>query len=602
MWLAVDTETELIRPGLQCPRLVCLSWHDGSTGGLVGHREASRFLRKALVDDAVRLVLHNAAFDVLVLVQHDPTLLGLVVELLEAGRIVDTLLVEQLQLIAKGELGTNPRPNLASLARKHLDVELAKGEDTWRLRYGELRDVEVDQWPEDARSYALKDAETTYKVYEQQRAQRYQPPDLALQVRASVALGAVSAWGLRTDPEAVEALEVSLLTELLDHRAQLLEVGLLKKTRQGVARDMASIRAHVEEHLGNRAGRTDSGQVKTDDATLEAVGTDQAESLRRYKSIEKIVSGYLPHLWAGTTRPITPRYNTLVATGRTSSFSPNIQQQPRAGGVRECFVPRRGCLFAAADWSSIEMAALAQVCLDLFGQSRLADALNDGLDPHLAVAAQLLCVDYQTAKKNRAAGDARTKRARQLAKIANFGFAGGMGPGSFVYYAKGFGVELTEEGGHDLREAWRAAWPEMGLYFEHIAEVTGDQGAKAIVQLRSKRKRGGVGFCDGANTYFQGLVADLAKATLWRLFRACYGGELRARPVAFIHDEVLAEVIDNEQAPDVAERLSRIMVETAGDWIPDVRVEAEPVLMARWYKDAETVRDDAGRLMEWRPC
>ena len=44
------------------------------------------------------------------------------------------------------------------------------------------------------------------------------------------------------------------------------------------------------------------------------------------------------------------------------------------------------------------------------------------------------------------------------------------------------------------------------------------------------------------------------------------------------------------------------MVETARAWIPDVQVHAEPVLMRRWYKDAETVRDAGGRLVEWRPC
>lgn len=602
MLIAVDTETELIRPGLQCPRLVCLSWHDGTHGGLVAHTEAADYLRSVEREPAARLVLHNAAFDLLVLVQHDPSLRDLVFDLLEHGRIIDTAIVEQLQLIAAGELETNPRPSLKSLAKKHLDLDLAKGEDTWRLRYGELRDTPIADWPQDARRYALDDARVTWDVYDRQRAQDYEPPDLALQVRAAVALGGMSAWGLRTDPKAVDALEMGLLTEQLEHREGLIDAGLLKRTKKGVTRDMAAIRGHVEKHLGDNAQRTDTGQIKTDDRALEQCGTEEAQALRRYKSIEKIASGYLKHLWRGTTRPINPRYNVLVATGRTSSFAPNIQQQPRAGGVRECFVPRAGCLFAAADWSSIEMAALAQVCLDLFGVSRLADALNNGLDPHLAVAAQLLCVDYETAKANRAAGDARTKRARQLAKIANFGFAGGMGPGSFVDYAAGFGVELTEDAGHDLREAWRAAWPEMALYFERIAEITGDRGTRSIVQLRSHRKRGGLGFCDGANTYFQGLVADLAKDTLWRLFRSCYTGEMRARPVAFIHDEILIEVIDNENAGALADELSAIMVDTARDWIPDVQVHAEPVLMRRWFKDAETVRDADGRLVEWRPC
>jgi hypothetical protein len=36
-------------------------------------------------------------------------------------------------------------------------------------------------------------------------------------------------------------------------------------------------------------------------------------------------------------------------------------------------------------------------------------------------------------------------------------------------------------------------------------------------------------------------------------------------------------------------------------YITDVPIIAEPVLMRRWYKNAETVRDESGRLICWEP-
>lgn len=376
---------------------------------------------------------------------------------------------------------------------------------------------------------------------------------------------------------------------------------------------MKVIKAKVEAALGAMAPRTPKGAIKTDDDTLAKVPDPAIQILRGYQADQKELTGFVPKIWEGTTRPINPKFNALVATGRTSCAEPNVQQLPRKGGVRECFVPRPGYLFASSDWSAIEMVALAQVLLNLFGNSHLADALNADMDPHLRVAAQLAGVSYEEAQKRRAAHDEGIKNKRQLSKIANFGYAGGMGASTFVEYARGDGVELSQEMGEELKRAWFAAWPEMRRYFEYISTITGDMGPKKIEQQYSGRVRGDIGFCDGANTLFQGLVADAAKHTLWELFKACYsnvrsthetdpnGALDGVRPVAFIHDEIICEVPDDALAPERAEALAHIMVTTARAWMPDVRVKAEPVLMRRWYKNAETVRDAQGRLQVWEP-
>jgi hypothetical protein len=37
------------------------------------------------------------------------------------------------------------------------------------------------------------------------------------------------------------------------------------------------------------------------------------------------------------------------------------------------------------------------------------------------------------------------------------------------------------------------------------------------------------------------------------------------------------------------------------EFVPDVHVAAEPALMRRWFKEAETVKDPSGRLVTWEP-
>jgi hypothetical protein len=74
------------------------------------------------------------------------------------------------------------------------------------------------------------------------------------------------------------------------------------------------------------------------------------------------------------------------------------------------------------------------------------------------------------------------------------------------------------------------------------------------------------------------------------------------RMVAFIHDEFVLEVPEAvDQARAATTRLLEVMVKGMGIYVPDVPIKAEPTLMARWYKEAEPVYDDAGNLLVWHP-
>jgi DNA polymerase I-like protein with 3'-5' exonuclease and polymerase domains len=163
-------------------------------------------------------------------------------------------------------------------------------------------------------------------------------------------------------------------------------------------------------------------------------------------------------------------------------------------------------------------------------------------------------------------------------------------------------VELSEAEAKGLKDKWFFAYPEMRAYFRLISKREGSSGTQVVTQLRSLRRRGGVWFTEACNTLFQGLAADGAKDALWAVVKECFVDRKSdlygSRPVAFIHDEILCEH-PAEYAHEAATRLAAVMAEVMATWTPDVPQFVEPCLMDCWSKDAETIRDAAGRLQVW---
>lgn len=284
---------------------------------------------------------------------------------------------------------------------------------------------------------------------------------------------------------------------------------------------------------------------------------------------------------------------------------PNMQNPPRKGGVRACYVPRDGWIYVSCDYDTLEMRALAQVCFEMFGYSSLRDALNAGMDPHVALAADILGLAYDEALKRYLDGDPELDDARQASKPGNFGFPGGMGWRAFMNYAlKSYDVEVTEEQAKKLHKAFRERWTEMVDYFNFCSSLCGEHRAERIVFPMSNQVRGKVGYTQICNGWFQHRAAKGAKDALYEVSRECYTGHKRdgspsplagSRPVIFMHDEIITEVPyrgREQEASDAADRIGEIMRERMRRWLPDVQVKASPVMMRRWFKGAKPVRID----------
>src|SRR5690348_2398728 len=100
--IGFDTETWLIAPGRLAPRPVSGAWHDGSTGRVLARPDAMAYIQEVLADRQVRIVGANIAYDMAVVCQENPDLLGPVFEAYDDGRIVDVKVAERLRKLALG--------------------------------------------------------------------------------------------------------------------------------------------------------------------------------------------------------------------------------------------------------------------------------------------------------------------------------------------------------------------------------------------------------------------------------------------------------------------------------------------------------------------
>jgi len=597
-------------PGRLIPRLVCCSWFDGKDGGVLAREDAVRFVTQLLKDPEVTLVGQNMAFDMAVVVAAGVDI-NLVFDEYNEGRIQCTMIFEKLRKIALGWLEYDPnqrcRPkfSLAALVQEYLGETLTgkTGDDIWRLRYRELEGVPVEDYPETAHNYALSDAKYTWRVDACQRERTPDLPDYLRQCAYAWALHLTSSWGMRTDKGRVLALEKRVSDEVNNAVANLTKVGIYRPNGK---KNLAILRAFIIKAYGEEnVPMTDKGAIKTDADTLKQANDPTLQMLADISEADTILTTFVPALLQGVDVPVTPQYD-LVKSGRTSSYKPNIQNQPREGGVRECFIPRTGYGFLSCDYSIAELCSLAQVLLDRYGASSMAESLIAGRELHLETAAGILGLSYKVMEEKYRAKEKAAKDARQLAKAANFGFPGGLGADTFIDYARTtFNVDINRAQAVALKEAWMERYPEMSRYFRDIGDLCNAGGGSFTAeQHRSGRLRGDCTFCSGCNTFFQGLTADGAKLGLYEVTKACYTNPdsplWGSHPVAFIHDEIIVET-PLDRADAAAAELSRIMVQSMETFTPDIPAKAEAALMMRWYKGAEPVRDAAGKLIPWTP-
>ena len=174
--------------------------------------------------------------------------------------------------------------------------------------------------------------------------------------------------------------------------------------------------------LDPKAKKTKTGQYSTSEEVLEKVAHKSpiVGKILEHRQLKKLLSTYLTALPAAIdprTGKIHTNYNqTVTATGRISSSSPNLQNIPVRDDIgreiRRAFIADPGHLFLSADYSQIELRLVA----DFSGDETMTDAFAHGKDIHAITAAKI----YHTSAEK------VTDTQRRHAKTANFGILYGI--------------------------------------------------------------------------------------------------------------------------------------------------------------------------------
>ncbi|MGA2991131.1 MAG: DNA polymerase I [Candidatus Korobacteraceae bacterium] len=266
-----------------------------------------------------------------------------------------------------------------------------------------------------------------------------------------------------------------------------------------------------------------------------------------YRQLSKLKSTYvdaLPLLCrAGTNRLHTSFNQAGTATGRLSSYNPNLQNIPIRSElgreIRAAFIAEPGNVLLAADYSQIELRLLAHFS----GDPLLVRAFLSGGDVHKATASELFGVPLaEVTKEQRAA--AKTVNFATIYGQREFSLAQQLGipqaqAKQFIadYFAKYSGVrQFIDE---TLEQARREA--RVTTLFGRVRPIP-DILSKNF-NLRSFAERTAV------NTPLQGTAADLIKLAMIRIDRELRPRQLRSRMLLQVHDELVFETPRDEVEP-----------------------------------------------------
>lgn len=671
--IGFDFETFPFGPCNLAPEPICLSLgEEDGTGVVIASCEAH-------FDDAIEfawkqdeIVTANGAFDSSVIVAHRPKLAPLVWKAYRERRVVDILIREQLKVLADtGDLSFEMLPNgakspllfnQAALEEKHLGIsrgEEKDDEDGWRKNYSSLVGVPASEYPPDAYAYSRDDAVNSVRIA------RLQPVSKAewVHVNANFGLYLNSCWGFPIDRAMVDKLFLEL-TEKFDEKnfQLLLKMGILRpsvaprvmstRVTQGKKSSINEtlLRAHVEavsKKFDIPIKLTDGGKVSfSEEVQVDLQGLDPAfDEFVERQEMKNLVNTELPRL-KGHDR-VHPKYRALKATGRSGSAGnkktdknppyPAVHIQGINKRIREAYVADPGFVLCSIDYNFIELVSAGQKCLDLFNESKLADSINAGKDPHADLGSGLarkFDSEFKWSKDDeenyiqflllKTGDNAKYKHWRNLSKPTGLGLWGGLGAKRFVGYAKKepFFVDLVKmtgsmdaaiEMGRTLKAGWLEKYPEAEAYFNWINRDCKDvewsmaDDERYVYQSPNGMVRRNCHFTDAANgAALQTPTAEGAKIALFSLAEALHDPTigsclLGCHQLAFIHDEGILQLPLDEFVHERAFEAARILKEGMSQVMTRVKVGAEPALMMRWDKRAETVFDENKRLTVWQP-
>ena len=485
-------------------------------------------LKPLLEGGTVAKVAHNANFDTTLLAEN-----GIGVSNLASDTMVAAYLLSEKSL------------SLKSLAFERLGVEMAN--ITSLIGTG-AKQLSMSQVPIDkVAEYAAADADMTFQLAQ------ILGPELKDQ----------GLWSLFAD---VEMPLVPVLVRM-QRVGVLLDVDRLRQMSYRLGEQMRKVELEIYNAVGHQfninspqqlsnilfkelklPGRKKGGAYTTGAEVLEELrgAHPVIDPILEFRQLGKLKSTYIDALPAminpRTGRVHTSFNQTKTATGRLSSSDPNLQNIPIRTSlgreIRESFIAPSGHVLVSADYSQIDLRALAHLSQD----ASLLEAFHRDEDIHTATAGRLFNVSLEGV----------TGEMRRLAKTVNFGVIYGMSE-----YGLEQRTDLSREESARFIEAYFERYPGVTKYLEATKQQARQKGYVQTIlgrrrlipeinsanrQVRQAAERMAI------NMPVQGTSADIIKVAMINLDREMAKRGLKSRMLLQVHDELVFEVPEAELA------------------------------------------------------
>jgi DNA polymerase-1 len=289
-----------------------------------------------------------------------------------------------------------------------------------------------------------------------------------------------------------------------------------------------------------------SKEASTDQETLEKLavldhpGAAIPKKILEFRQLAKLKSTYvdaIPELIQPSTGRIHAAFNqTVTATGRLSSSTPNLQNIPvrREMGqqIRKAFLPKEGWTLVSADYSQIELRLLAHFCDD----KNMIKAFEDEKDIHSQVASEIFAIPETMVSPD----------MRRTAKTVNFGIIYGISAHGLAQR-----LEIDRYDASRFIDAYFARYPNVLKYQDDLLSKCRNTGYVSTILGRRRRIDGirdrstfqqrNQPEREAINMEIQGSAADLIKLAMIGVDQALSENNLEAKLLLQIHDELVIE-------------------------------------------------------------
>jgi DNA polymerase-1 len=431
--------------------------------------------------------------------------------------------------------------------------------------------------------YAAEDADVTFLLYEYLSQQLGNRPSIK-KLFKNVEMPLVSVLAQ------MELAGVALDVKLLKKMSHTITDKLEELTEQihdlaGAAFNIDSPKQLAEilfDRLGMTSIRSGKTMRSTDAGVLEQLRGDHEiiELILEYRQLVKLKNTYVDKLG----QLINPRTNrvhasfnqTITATGRLSSSSPNLQNIPirteLGRKIRSAFIPKKktDCILSE-DYSQIELRLLAHFSKD----KALRAAFEADEDIHRFVASQIYDIKLQEV----------TDEMRSNCKAVNFGIIYGQGPFGL---SRSIGISQAEA--KRFIENYFARYSSVQKFRDEAIERAKSTGyaetilgrRRKITDLASKNfnKRSQAKRLT-INTIIQGSAADLIKVAMINIQRKINDEKLPIKMILQIHDELVFEL----PKKDAAKHARWISDEMTRAIKVDVPLKVDVSIGSTWLSD-----------------